>query len=282
MKNGRVMKASLVSLLCIMILVLGSCINSGFWPRAKYERAEHLSRPMESLKAVAVETCYGSITIIGQDTTDCNVAAEICAQAPTEREAREIAEKVKVEFERVGETLEIKTRRPHLKNNRSVSVDFQITVPKQTSVNCSSSYGPIKLTDIKGDVESKTSYGSVKCYNVEGTMSFKTSYGSITCRDVSSVRLTAKSGYGDIDVACSISCPAEIAADVVTSYGDIEFVTPPEFGGEVSLRTSFGTIRTERPIRVIGEISTKELKGTVGEGSGKLHLKTGYGSIRIR
>jgi len=381
--------------LCLLLIISGCDIHIGDWSRAKYERTVQQQAPLAPGSTVVAKTSFGSVTITGADVTDCNVVAQIRVQAPTEEEAREIAEQVKIKLESVGQTLTVKAEKPPKKRRRSISISYDITVPKQTNVECGSSYGAIKLSNIDGNVKGKTSSGSISAENIQGSaqldtsygpvtcknitgdniqlksssgsiraenvvgsVNLNTSYGSITCDDISggdiklktssgniklskasctdydvhtsygsinageltgsslklhsgsgsinvteasaetadistsygrincrqitTTDLTAKSGSGNIDIICSDSTPAEITANVTTSYGSIDFTTPPEFTGRVELATSYGSIRTDLPITITGEISKKKLTGTIGQGNGKLYLKTSSGSIRIR
>ena len=381
--------------LCLLLIVTGCDIHIGDWGRAKYERTVQQQAPLGPGSTVVAKTSFGSVTITGADVTDCSVVAQIRVQAPTEEEAREIAEQVEIKLEQVGQTLTVKAEKPPKKRRRSISISYNITVPKQTNVDCASSYGAIKLSDINGDVKGKTSSGSISAENIQGSAQLDTSYGpvtcrnitgdnikvksssgainaenirgsaeldtsygSITCRDISggdvklrtssgkiklskasctdydvhtsygsinadeltgnllklhsssggiyvteasadsadistsygritcrqitTTDLTAKSGSGNIDIIFSDSTPAEITANVTTSYGSIDFTTPPEFTGQVDLATSYGSIRTDLPITISGEISKKKLSGTIGQGNGKLYLKTSSGSIKIR
>ena len=229
-----------------------------------------------------VETNYGSITVIGSDVTECTVTAEICARAPSEEEAQELAEEVKIQIETFGKTVKIWAKKPRLKNNRSISVDFDITVPKETGVEFESSYGFIEIADIKGDIKGHTSYGSITTDNTNGSVEMDTSYGGIRCEEITSDEIRARSSYGSIDIACSGLCPAELTAKARTSYGSIEFAVPAGFAGEVEMSTSYGSIKTELPITIRGELSKKRIKGTIGEGDGRVELKTSYGSIKIR
>jgi len=378
-----------------LLIVTGCDIQIGDWSRAKYERTVQQQTPLALGSTVVAQTSSGSITITGADVADCSVIAQIRVQAPTEEEAREIAEQVEIKLEPVGQTLTVKAEKPPRKRRRSISISYDITVPKQTNVECSSSYGAIKLSNIDGDVKGKTSsgsisaediqgsaqletsYGSVTCRNITGdniqlksssgsiraenivglvnldtsygsitcddisggdiklrtssgkiklskasgkdydlhtsygsinadeltgsslklhsssggiyvteasadTADISTSYGRITCRGLTTADLTAKSGSGNIEIACSDRAPAEINANVITSYGSIDFETPPEFTGQVDLATSYGSIRTDLPITISGEISKKKLTGTIGQGNGKLYLKTSSGSVKIR
>jgi DUF4097 and DUF4098 domain-containing protein YvlB len=282
MRGWNFTKITLGCFLCLSAVITGCCIQSGCWGRAKYERTERLSTPMEAAGILDVETNYGSITVSGGDVKECSVTAEICARAPSEKEAQELAEQVKIEIETFGRTVKIWAKKPRLKNNRSISVDFDITVPKETSVECESSYGSIKIADIKGDIKADTSYGSVNTDNTNGSMELNTSYGGIHCEAITSDEIRVRSSYGDIDIVSSALCPAELTAKARTSYGNIDFVVPAGFGGEVEMSTSYGSIKTELAITIKGELSKKRITGTIGEGDGRLELETSYGSIKIR
>jgi len=378
-----------------MLIITGCDIRIGNWGQAKYERTVQQQTYLASGSTLVAETSFGSVTITGADVTDCNVVAKICGRAPTEQGAQELAEQVKIKLEVVDDTLTVKAEKPPEERKRSISVSYNITVPRQTNIKCSSSYGEIDLTDINGSVDGRTSSGSISAENIEGPVILNTSYGSVKCRDISgdnvtiksssgsitaenikgsaqldtsygsitcenmsdgdlklqtssgkiritnasfgdcdahtsygsilsnelkgdSIKLhsgsggvkvteavsdtadvstsygritcrqittndlTVKSGSGDLDIACSDSTPAEIAANLVTSYGSIDFVAPPDFSGKIDLSTSYGSIRTNRPITISGEISNKKIKGTIGEGKGMLYLKTSSGSINLK
>jgi len=380
---------------CLFSIAAGCDIQIGDWGQAKYDRTVQRQAPLPAGSTLVAKTSLGFVTITGADVTDCNVVAEISGRAPTDEEAQELAEKVEITLETVGDTMTVKADKPTTKHNRSISISYTITVPKQTHVECASSYGAIKVSginanvrgntssgsvaaeNIEGAVSLDTSYGSVKCRNIsggelavksssgsitaegiKGPTRLNTSYGSITCRDVSggdvqlksssgainltkasfgdcdvhtsygsidadelkgdSIKLhsdsgsvhvttasadtvgistsygritgrqittndlTARSGSGNLDVDCSQATPADITASLVTSYGSIDFTPPPGFAGQVDLSTSYGSIRTSRPITVSGEVSKKQLKGTIDEGSGKLHLQTSSGSINLK
>ena len=392
MRNDRTI---FISMLCLagLLFQVGCDFRFGCWPQAKYEITVERQAPLADSSTLVAKTSYGSVTVTGADVTDCSVVAEICGRAPTEEEAQELAEKVEIELETVGETMTVKADKPRTGNNRSISISYTITVPRKTHLECGSSYGAIKVTNIDGNVSSKTSSGLITVENIKGSVSLDTSYGSVTCRHVTgdkivaesssgsitaedikgstqlstsygqvtckdmsegdlrvksssgtitltdasfsdcdahtsygsvicetltgnsiklhsgsgSVKvtqatmdkadlstsygritcrqvttpdLTAKSGSGNLDVACSDS-PADMAADLVTSYGSISFTAPPSFGGQVDLSTSYGSVKTERPITISGEVSKKKIRGTIGQGLGKLYLRTGSGSISL-
>jgi len=392
-KRYRMLKA-LSCCLCLLIIISGCDMQIGGWGQAKHEITVQRQAPISPGSKLFVQTSSGSITITGGDVTECSVIAVICGRAPTQEKAQQLAEQVKIELETIGNTLTVKADKPPSRNRRSISISYDITVPKQTNIECASSYGAIELANIKGTASGKTSsgsieaknidgsvnldtsYGSVNCRNITGdnitvksssgsitaemikgsaqlttsygsiictdmsdgdvklktssgkimlsnisfgdcdahtsygsivsgelkgksiklhsgsgsigltdssadTTNLSTSYGRITCRQITTNNITAKSGSGNLDIACSDSTPDQIVADLVTSYGNIDFAAPQNFAGQVDLSTSYGSIRTGRPITINGEISKKKLKGTMGEGNGKLHMQTNSGSISL-
>jgi DUF4097 and DUF4098 domain-containing protein YvlB len=170
-------------------------------------------------------------------------------------------------------------------------------------IKLKTSSGKIKLSNASfGDCDAHTSYGSIVSGKLKGksiklhsgsgsisvtessadTTNLSTSYGRITCRQISTNDITARSGSGNLDIACSDSTPGQIVADLVTSYGSIDFAAPQDFAGQVDLSTSYGSIKTNRPITINGQISKKKLNGTIGEGNGKLHMQTSSGSINLQ
>ena len=283
MKNGSLTKLSVICFLGSLLFTGCCCINiGGCWPRAKYEKTLTLQAPLESGSTVVAKTSYGSITAEGADVTDCNVIAQIRVQAPTETEAAEIAEDVKIRLERDGKELKITADKPHVRNNRSISISYKMTVPRQTNLDCSSSYGSLELSDVNGDIEADTSYGSIKCAGINGQMRLDTSYGRIKCRDIISLDIDAHTSYGNIDIEYSDKASGDTHAKLRTSYGDVSLQAPPDFAGEVDLGTNHGSVKTDLPITVKGKISNTKIKGTISEGNGKLCLKTSFGSIKIR
>jgi len=282
MKKNYTIVLALGLCLCLLLAVSGCVIHIGDWPRAKYEKTIRLQAPLESGSTVVAKTNYGSITVGGANTVDCSVVATIRVQAPTEEEAVEIAEKVNIRLEPAGKTLTVRADKPHVKNNRSISISYVITVPVQTNIECASSYGSIELADTSGYVKAHARYGSINCDSINGQIQVDTSYGSVDCREIISDELTVGSSYGNIDIKYSDLGPTEIQANVSTSYGSIDFTAPPGFTGQAKLATSYGSVQTALPIVVKGKINSKRIEGTIGEGNGKLSLKTSYGSIRIR
>jgi len=310
-----------IVLALLTVTVLGCDINIGgcSFTQASYERAEQHTVPMAGIKAIDVDTLFGAVTVTGAEANDCRIEAQLTARAPSAEEAKTIAEQTKIRIEPADGTLKLFVEKPPLRNNRSVGVDFNITMPKSIAADVHSSYGSAKLSNIRADVKAKTSYASIQCSNVTGSVDLqtsygsikcegitsdnikaktsfssiscsnvtgpvdlKTSYGNINCRNLASSRIEAHSSFGSVDIECSDQTGPELAADVSTSYGSIEFKTPAGYSGSIEAGTSFGSIQTDLPVTVKGQLGKDRLTGTVGTGNGRLNLDTSFGSIKIK
>jgi DUF4097 and DUF4098 domain-containing protein YvlB len=146
------------------------------------------------------------------------------------------------------------------------------------------SYGALACHRVKGDtVKLRSGSGSLDLAAVDTpNLDLSTSFGSIKAQEVTTTKLTANSGSGSVNIVCTPATPADLTAEVRSSFGGIDFKAPPRFAGQLDLRTDFGSIRTELPVTISGNIDKKRVTGTVGEGKGLIRLQTGSGSIALK
>ena len=255
-------KISLICLLCMLTISTGSCINIDGWFRVEYEKTDKLDTPLAPGSTLALENDVGSITVEGQDVAGCSVTATITAKAPTEGEAQELAGQVKIELEQNGNTLTVKTTKPRNKRRRSISISFNITVPKQTALRISSDVGEIRVSNITEKIWARTDVGKISCREISGDIDLQ-------------------ADVGKINVVYSKDAPAACNATIKTDVGSIDVTTPPRSSASVQADTDVGSITTDLPLTVKGRVG-KNLQGTIGAGEGKLYLRTDVGSIRIR
>lgn len=147
-----------------------------------------------------------------------------------------------------------------------------------------SSYGAIVANRLAGDsIDLHSGNGSVEVDGAEAkTLNASSSYGRIAATGIATATLKAESGNGSVNVSCAPAAPADLNAQLKSSYGSVEFTAPQQFAGEVYLRTSYGAIHTALPITASGELTKKEIVGRIGEGTGKIHLESGNGSVELK
>lgn len=271
-----------IAVISLVLIMASSGCHVGNVQKARYDKTVNLDSALDMGSSVTAKTSYGSITAIGTDSTGCTVVADITVRAPSEEEAAQIASEIKIILSRSDNTLTIEADKPHVKKNRSISISYDITLPKQANLKCDSSYGDINITNITGNIKAHTSYGKINCDTLTGPLTLDTSYGDINCKQINSANIEAVSSYGDVRVDAFPTSPPEISVKLRTSYGGINLTTPPAFAGQVSMSTSYGSIQTDLPITIQGKINKKNIKGSIGTGKGKLDLNTSYGSIKLK
>lgn len=282
MEKALLKKVSLVSLLCLLAVATGCCINIGSCAmRAKYERTVQLSSPLSPGSSFEARTHNGSIKIAGADVTDCNLTATITARAITEEEAQKLAERTTVKLESFGNRLIAKIDKPTILTNKSVSVSLDVQVPNESDLELTTHNGSVEIRNITGRLNGTTHNGKITAEQVSGAAELHTHNGSVTCREISGdSRL--KSHNGSIKVYYSKAAPSVCDISLITYNGGIEIETPSNFSGEFNASTHNGSIRTDLPITIVGKISKSKLSGKIGTGQGKLHLETYNGSIRVQ
>ena len=284
MKNERSTKTALF-LTCLLLAAIGlascCCINIGDGFKAEYERTVQLSAPLSAGSVFAARTHNGSITIRGGETADCNVTAKIAAQAGSDEEAKKLAEETKITLEPFGNKLTARIQQPTCIMNQSVSVSFDVTLPNQADLELTTHNGAVSITNITGHVDATTHNGRVTAESISGMMKLRTHNGQITCGEISG-DMELQTHNGSVEAVCSKSASAVSNISIVTHNGGIDFIAPPNLSAAIEVSTHNGSIDSDFPITIIGEVNKKQLRGTIGQGQGKLHLETHNGSIKIR
>ncbi len=262
--------------LCPLLILSGCAISL-----AKYTRAVQLSAPLSAGSTFAAKTHNGSITIYGADIADCNLTATITARAATEEAAKKLAEKTRITLEPLGNKLTTKIEKPTLRMGQSVAVSLDVQVPDHISLELITHNGVVEITNITGKVNGTTHNGKVTAEKVSGTATLQTYNGPIRCKEISG-DTQLKSHNGNVKVYYAEGALPICNVSLITHNGGIDFTAPPNFSAAVEASTHNGSIKTDLPITVVGEVSKRKLKGTIGTGQGKLHLETHNGPIKIQ
>ena len=282
MEKAFLKKVPLVSLLCLIVIVGGCCINIGSCAmRAKYQRTVQLSAPLSPGSIFEANTHNGYVKVAGSDVADCNITATITAQAITEEEAQKLAEQTSVKLVPFGNRLTAKIDKPVFMMNQSVSVSFDIQITNKVDLDLTTHNGSVTIKNIEGEVNSTTHNGKITAERILGVAKLYTHNGSVICREISG-DTQLKTHNGSVKVYYSKAAPSICDISLITYNGGIELETPSNFSGKVDMSTHNGSIRTDLPITVVGKISKRKLAGTIGSGDGKLHLETHNGSITVQ
>jgi DUF4097 and DUF4098 domain-containing protein YvlB len=155
--------------------------------------------------------------------------------------------------------------------------------------------GGIHLADIKGRMRVETSGGGITGSRLDGPLAADTSGGSIDLDRVSGDIKASSSGGGITILEAGGRVEAETSGGGIeatfargnarggsleTSGGGIRVSVDPEAGLEIDAHGN--SVKTELPLKVLGEISRSSLRGTLGSGGAKLHLRTSGGGVVIQ
>lgn len=328
----------LVLLFCF--LCIGSCIHINGNCRcnlnSEHKRDVELETDMADGMTLSVETSHSHIYVSGTDEKQCYVKANIRVRAENAEKAREIAEKVKVDFKKFGEHVIIVVVKPQVEEKYGVYVSYDVRAPRKTNVVLKTSHGPIECHNLDGNVTASTTHDPVRCSNIRGNlrittshdpiecsnivgdlklrtthdpiklshitgsveantthdpieaeyvsgrMDLRTSHGRVLCREIDSKQLHIQTSHDNVNISFKSGVQGEIDANVNTSHGNIKFDLPIDFNGEIFMSTTHGKIKSDVPIIVKGEISEENISGKIGEGAGKVSLKTKHGSILLK
>jgi hypothetical protein len=203
-------------------------------------------------------------------------------------------------------------------NVRDISVDYEITVPADTTLRTHSGSGNQTIEGTHGNVDLQSGSGDVRLSQISGEIRLQTGSGNVRAREIEGpVRGSAGSGdieleengTGDIDLhtgsgnitargiqgafhgdAGSGDITAEGTMmsgwDIHTGSGNVHIQLPPNAAFDANLSTSSGTLSVDAPLTmtVQGRVqdSHKSVMGKVRGGGPLLTLRTGSGDIHIQ
>jgi hypothetical protein len=139
---------------------------------------------------------------------------------------------------------------------RNISIDYDITVPADTTVRTKSGSGDQTIDGTHGNAEVQTGSGDVRLSNLQGEIRVQTGSGDVRLRQVSGA-VRGGTGSGDVEIE-------------ETGAGDIDMHTG---SGNITARGVQGSFHGETGS---GEITAE------GKQSGTWDARTGSGNVRLR
>jgi hypothetical protein len=202
-------------------------------------------------------------------------------------------------------------------NAHDISVDYEITVPADTTIRAHSGSGDQTIEGIRGTVDLQSGSGDVKLARITGDVHLQTGSGDVRAHEIAgAIRAGAGSGDleveetgpGDVDlhtgsgniVARGIQGSFHAAAgsgdvtgdgtqtgtwEIRTGSGNVHVRLPANAAFDANLSTSSGTVEVNRAITMTVEGHVQEMRkqivGKVGGGGPPLTVHTGSGDIHI-
>jgi DUF4097 and DUF4098 domain-containing protein YvlB len=200
---------------------------------------------------------------------------------------------------------------------RDISVDYEITVPAESSIRAHSSSGDQTVEGTRGNIDLQSGSGDLKLARVRGEIRVQTGSGNVRGQEVSGpVRGTAgsgdielqESGAGNLDLHTGSgnirvrgvnggfhaeAGSGDITAEgmqngsweIRTGSGNVNVRLPSDAAFDANLSTSSGSLEVNPAIatKVQGRVddARKHIEGKVRGGGALLTIRTGSGDIHI-
>jgi len=250
------------------------------------------------------ENTAGDITIIGGEGDEIVIEAHKTAWAATQADAEAELAAIKVNVTQNGDAVTVEVQRPQqvaccfINDNRIDTVDFTITVPTETGVTATTSFGDVSLSGTMGDADLKTSFGDMNVRDVQGgAVEARTDFGEVSLEDVTADgNVEAHSSSGKITLE---NVKAEGEVNLTTDFGGIEFktgnadsLTAETSSGNVELsglsvsgiviaRSDFGEVTLSKVEAGSYDLDTSSGEITLEGASGAVKAHTDFGNIEV-
>jgi len=139
-------------------------------------------------------------------------------------------------------------------------------------VHISMTAGQVSVSTGNGELDIEGATGPVRATTGNGRVYVLTSSGPVT----------ARTGNGEIEVKMkALSSTADMT--FTSGNGTVSVALPSSFAGEIDASTGNGELSSDFPIKVIGRLDPRHVRGTIGEGgSTRIRMSTGSGRLELR
>ena len=201
-------------------------------------------------------------------------------------------------------------------NLRNVSIDYEVTVPENTTVRSHSGSGDQSVEGLKGAIDLESGSGDMQLSRLTGDLRFQTGSGNVRGRQLAGpARVKAGSGdieieevgEGDLDIRTGSGnivvsgvnggFRAEAGSgdirgngnpkslwSIRTGSGNVDLRIPSEVGFDVDISSNSGTVTVDHPVTTTVQGRVQERKSVVGRvrnGGPTISVHTGSGDIRL-
>jgi len=274
------------SLIVAMMLAAPLWLPGTGWTgeNSEFIFSEQTTSILEPGALISVQTVSGNIDVTSWDQDQVLVKATKRVRAGSRSEAETWAQKVTVIIEKSDGDLVIRAERPKewseslgallkdlFERKPSVSVDFEISTPREVEVEASSVSGNITIADIAGDVSVDIVSGDMEISEAGADVSINTVSGDLFLKEISGdLEIDAVSG----DVMVN-TVGGNVSMDITS--GDI---VVDNIMGDCSVDGTSGDVRIEN---VHGDISIDVTSGDifVRQKAGDLWIDTSSGDVTV-
>jgi DUF4097 and DUF4098 domain-containing protein YvlB len=299
------MRPTSTAILCAAALVAGCSNGSSFFAFGgplfdeTATREDRLALDFGDAVAVAVDSSFGDIDVVGTDTESPRLVARVAASGRTRVEAEEVLARAFVEVRRDGDTLVVGLvcdplvlEAPLGRQELVALADFELWIPAGADVVATTGSGTIRATGELGAVDADTRYGDVEVAGAGGDVHARSGSGDVAGADLVGGAVVLESDYGDVTLAgvrgdsvrlrsssgsLALVGGASTGYDLSTDYGDVEV---RDASGALLARTASGSVRVDDftgPVDAESRYGDVEVDALVGD----LRAVTASGDVTV-
>lgn len=263
--------------------------------RAEAEETLLLETPPNN--KLRVDNANGRTHVIGEDRQDIQVRAAKTARAESEEAAQRLVDEMRVVHREDPQGhIEIEIVIPG-RWNRQGRADLEVRVPRDVHVAVAAANGRICVEGLRARVRARSSNGPVRATDVIGDMDLQAMNAKVQTRCTCG-RLLARSSNGKIQVeehkgsvdaattngtvTCELLKLGKEGVILVTSNGRIALDLPESPDGDLDVRVDNGVIRSSLDLPEASSERSGRLKATLGEGGAPIRLRASNGTITVR
>jgi DUF4097 and DUF4098 domain-containing protein YvlB len=218
-----------------------------------------------------LENTNGRITVNAWDEPRIRVRAEKTADSRDDDAARKAMRELQVVFDATPSRVAVRTNYPRGKNfdlldvifgsHVNLNVQYEISVPRSSSVEVDNTNGRIAIYDVSGDFDVETTNGRIELFRCSGAAKLATTNGAIRAEFV------------------SVAPGKDLRFE--TTNGRIELRVPQAFAADLDASTTNGSVSTDLPVMTRSS-DRNTLRGKMNGGGPTVRLRTTNGGIEIR
>jgi DUF4097 and DUF4098 domain-containing protein YvlB len=204
------------------------------------ERVVQRSFSVQAGCELVVDTYRGSIAVEESDESEVRVSVTLVSDLRDEREANRAFDALQLEMKAEGNRVSISARNPRQTAVRFVwnekeqlELAYQITVPRQCSVNLATANGSVLVGSLAGKMTVRADVGTITLRRIEGSIQATVKTGDIVISRCSG-DVTLSALRGNLRVG-----PVGGRAELKTATGDIDIQT---VGGSLRATTAAGDV----------------------------------------
>jgi len=193
-------------------------------------------------------------------------------------------DKVSIEDQSSGNTVDVRVRYPERCNDCDASVRFEVKVPRNVAYrfnSISSVSGEVDVADVSGEVTAKSISGEVTVNNASGPVNASSVSGNVHVGRVEGT-VNAKSTSGNVEVEI-ISLEGTGNMEFGSVSGNVRVKLPGNLDAEVNLSTMTGDLKTDFPLTIeeAKHGSGRKANGRIGNGGRQLKLSSVSGDLSL-